>query len=166
VLPSGLWLSPGNAASHGSMIAESSEAFTISTPRGDASVVTCESGVGCCSPCQVPVAVSVKPEAASAVRLHVAAGNSRVINLSENERLTSDSGVQFAVWLSIPELNQSRCNICVPGIPGRRLRSRARHANMAGRMRRKGALLSHFEKSGSDSGEIHVEMANWCFCFD
>ena len=37
---------------------------------------------------------------------------------------------------------------------------------MAGRMRRKGALLSHFEKSGSDSGEIHVEMANWCFCFD
>jgi hypothetical protein len=28
VLPSGLWLSPRNAASHGSMIAESSEAFT------------------------------------------------------------------------------------------------------------------------------------------
>ena len=166
MLPSGLWLSPRNAASHGSMIAESSEAFTISTTRGDASVVTCESGVGCCSPCQVPVAVSVKPEAASAVRLHVAAGNSRVIDLSENERLTSDSGVQFAVWLQIPELNQSRCDICVPGIPGRRLRSRARHANMAGRMRRKGALLSHFEKSGSDSGEIHVEMANWCFCFD
>jgi hypothetical protein len=26
--------------------------------------------------------------------------------------------------------------------------------------------LKQIENSFSDSGEIHVEMANWCFCFD